>query len=50
MPTNPQDLETHKKEEKSKWMIMDAIKDHLIPHISNKNTAKEMFNSLVSLY
>ena len=33
--TNPLDLTIHKKKEmKSKWMIMDAIKDHLIPHIS----------------
>jgi len=31
-------------------MIMDAIKDHLIPHISEKKTAKEMFDALVSLY
>jgi hypothetical protein len=28
----------------------DAIKDHLIPHISKKKTAKEMFDALVSLY
>jgi hypothetical protein len=50
MPTNPHDLVSHKKEAKSKWMIMDAIKDHLIPHISKKNTTKEMIDSLVSLY
>jgi hypothetical protein len=31
-------------------MTMDAIKYHLIPHISEKNTAKEMFDALVSLY
>jgi hypothetical protein len=31
-------------------MIMDAIKDHLIPHISKKKTAKEMFDALVGLY
>jgi hypothetical protein len=31
-------------------MIMDAIKDHLIPHISEKKTVKETFNALVSLY
>jgi hypothetical protein len=29
---------------------MDAIKDHLIPHISEKKTAKEMFDSPVGLY
>jgi hypothetical protein len=31
-------------------MIMDAIKDHLIPHISKKKTAKEMFYAPVGLY
>jgi hypothetical protein len=39
-----------KKEVKAKRMIMDAIKDHLIPHISEKKTTKEMFDALVSLY
>jgi hypothetical protein len=29
---------------------MDTIKDHLIPHISEKKTANEMFDALVSLY
>jgi hypothetical protein len=31
-------------------MIMDAIKDHLIPHISKKKMEKEMFYALVGLY
>jgi hypothetical protein len=31
-------------------MIMDAIKDHLIPHISEKKMMKEMFDVMVSLY
>ena len=31
-------------------MIMDAIKDHLIPHIFEKKMAKEIFDALVSLY
>jgi hypothetical protein len=31
-------------------MIMDAIKNHLIPHISEKKTKKETFDALVSLY
>jgi phosphoglucomutase len=35
---------------KANWMIMDAIKDHLIPHISENKTTKEMFDALVSLY
>jgi hypothetical protein len=50
-PTDPQWLEAHKKKEvKAKQMIMDVVKDHLIPHISKKKTAKEMFDALVGLY
>jgi hypothetical protein len=31
-------------------MILDATKDHLIPHVYEKKTMKEMFIALVSLY
>ena len=31
-------------------MIMDAVKDHLIPHLFKKKMTKEMFDALVSLY
>jgi hypothetical protein len=27
-------------------MIFDAIKDYLIPHVSEKKTTKEMFDAL----
>jgi hypothetical protein len=43
-------LAAHNKEVKSKWMIMDVSKDHLIPHMFEKKTDKEMFYALVSLY
>jgi hypothetical protein len=50
-PTDPQKLAMHKKKEvKAKRIIMDAIKDHLIPHISEKKKIKEIFDVLVSLY
>jgi hypothetical protein len=49
-PTNPKELVAHNKREvKAKQMILDAIKDHQIPHIFKK-TMKEMFDALVSLY
>jgi hypothetical protein len=35
---------------KAKRIILDAIKDHLIPYIYEKKTTKEMFDALVSLY
>jgi hypothetical protein len=37
-------------EVKAKQMRLDAIKDHLIPHVSEKKTVKDMFDALVSLY
>jgi hypothetical protein len=50
-PTDSQQWATHKKKEvKAKRMILDAIKDHLIPHLSENKTTKEMFDALVSLY
>jgi hypothetical protein len=50
-PTNPQQLVTHdKRGVRAEWIILDAIKDHLILHVSEKKTTKEMFDALVSLY
>jgi hypothetical protein len=50
-PTDSRELVAHnKKIVKAKRMILDAIKDHLIPHAFEKKTAKEMFNALISLY
>ena len=34
---------------KSKRIIDNSIKDHLIPHVSSLNTPKEMFDALTSL-
>jgi hypothetical protein len=31
-------------------IIVDSIKDHLIPYVSSKNTLKEMFDALSRLY
>jgi hypothetical protein len=39
-----------KKEIKVERVILDSVKDHLIPHLSEKKTAKEMFDSLVGLF
>ena len=41
----------HKKDLiKAKRIIIDFIKDHLIPQVSSKNTPKEMFNALTNLF
>jgi hypothetical protein len=50
-PTDPQELTTHKKKEvKVKWVLLESVKDHLIPHIAEKTTAKNMYDALVGLY
>ena len=41
----------HKKNlVKAKRIIVDSIKDHLIPQVSSLNTPKEMFDSLTKLF
>ena len=41
----------HKKNlVKVKMIIVDSIKDHLIPQVSSLNTPKEMFDSLTKLF
>lgn len=42
-------LATH-NEDKAKRIILDSLKDHLIPHIAKKKTAKDMFEVLVGLF
>ena len=50
-PIDPRELTTHKKKEvKAKHVLLESVKDHLIPHIFGKTTTKDMNNSLVDLY
>ena len=35
---------------KSKRIIVDSIKEHLIPHVPSLKTPKEMFDALISMY
>jgi hypothetical protein len=43
--------EKHQKDTiKAKRIIVDSIKDHLVPQVSLKKTRKEMFDSLTRLY
>jgi hypothetical protein len=39
-----------KKNIKAKRIILDAIKDHVIPHVTGKSNAYEMWESLTKLY
>lgn len=38
------------KDIKEKRIMLDAVKDHVIPHISAKNRAHEMWTALTNLY
>ena len=35
---------------KTKRLILDGVKDHIVSHISNKETTKEMWDALAMLY
>lgn len=35
---------------KAKCMIIDEVKDHVVPHIAEKNIAREMWKALTTLY
>jgi hypothetical protein len=49
--TDPKDLATHElKDMKARRIILDAVKDHLIPHISEKKSVREMFLALMNLF
>jgi hypothetical protein len=48
---DPKDLAKHtRKLVKEKCIILDLVKDHLIPHIAEKKMAKDMSDALVTLY
>ena len=40
----------NKKDIKARRIILDAVKDHVIPHMSSKDCAYKMWDALTSLY
>ena len=50
-PIDPDLLRKHKEVVgHAKRLIMDGIKDHILPHIAKKKIANEMWKALNSLY
>jgi hypothetical protein len=50
-PANAAAKAKHQKDTiRAKRIIVDSIKDHLIPQVSSKKTPKEMFDALTKLY
>jgi hypothetical protein len=35
---------------RAKCIILDGVKDHVVPHIAKKETANEMWDALKKLY
>ena len=49
--SDPIALDIHEvKEAQSQRLILDGIRDHLIPHLAEKNSSYEMWNTLKGLY
>lgn len=51
IPVDP--IDNGKYEEamaKVKYIILDGVKDHVVQHIAEKETTKEMWNTLKTLY
>ena len=51
VPTDATQLATYKKEDaKARRIILDGVKDHIVPHISELDTAKKMWDAILNLY
>ena len=51
IPIDPVDNEKYEDAMvKAKCIILDGAKDHVVPHIVEKNTVKEMWDTLTTLY
>ena len=50
VPTDPTQLVEFKKNVKVKRIILDSVNDHIIPHVSGKDYAYQMWESLSNLY
>jgi len=50
-PSDDVEKATHKKNQaKAKGILIDSVKDHFLPHISQKKTANEIYDSLTNLF
>ena len=49
--TNATQLATYKKDDsKARMIILDGVKDHIIPHISELDIGKKIWDAILSLY
>ena len=51
IPTDPDALVEHnRKNVKAKCILVDGMKDHLIPHVTSKKNAFDMWAALIKLF
>eukprot|EP00253_Pinus_taeda_P012830 PITA_12830 len=51
MPQDPQQLAQHTKNDvKARRIILEGVKDHIVPHIHEKKTTYEMYDTILKLY
>ena len=51
IPVDPNDNDKYEEAmARAKCIILDGVKDHVVQHIAKKETAKEMWDTLKTLY
>ncbi|KAH9321246.1 hypothetical protein KI387_015885, partial [Taxus chinensis] len=51
VPTDATQLAAYKKEDaKARRIVLDGVKDHIVPHISELDMAKKMWDAILNLY
>ncbi|MCY6488073.1 hypothetical protein, partial [Actinobacillus pleuropneumoniae] len=51
IPTDADQMKTYKKEmAKAKRLILDGVRDHVVSHIADKDTARQRWEALATLY
>ena len=51
VPTDATQLAAYKEDDaKARRIILDGVEDHIVPHISELDTAKKMWDAILNLY
>lgn len=51
VPTYPTQLSMYKKEDaKSRRIILNGVKDHIVPHITELDIAKKMWDAILKMF
>jgi hypothetical protein len=51
IPIDPIELIKHEvREAKTMWMILDSVRDNIVPHLFEKKLAHSRFSNLINLF